>query len=643
YTFRKAGNMTNSMTAQVYGCIRDADYTKALELLEAKLGEFPRSRSLLSLIAYCAYHNQEYARASEFYETLTELCPKSEEYHVYNVQSLLRSGSFLDASRAAASAAMTSTSHSYRLRLLQAHAEMDQGMLAAITTTLSHRSEDDHETMVALATLDFREGRYAKAMEKYKTAGQMLGCDQPMLTYYIALCHYRLSEFDASLELIDEVIDDLKENDTDQHNCESFLVEALNLKAAILYTTNHTDAAKGIMAQFKENLDTVTIHNDAIVNIEKDPSVGIQKIEFLLSNHPFPQETLGNLLTLYNRHGQDHLAAEVFETNKHLAQELLPPDLYAYFDAVVTSLSRPDDAIVLLETQTARHATNVRGAMKGISEATIAVSIRSATTNKPIASARSSIDVARKGNRDLEPPMEKNDDLLNCFMPALCLQAKLYWDKREYSRAEQVLQDHADFCRGHDAWLNNMGHVMFSQQKFEASIEHYEHLMERHVDLLNVPAVTLANLCVAYVLVGRNEDAEDLIKAVEKDEDQRAALGRGKVRVHSCIINLCIGSLYCQKKNFAFGIDRICKSMEPFKENICQDTWFYVKRSFLAFALMIANQSVPIKDDFLRDIIYFFGKAEAHGKHILIASASVPATVASEGRQLKKIFMKFCA
>jgi hypothetical protein len=43
------------------------------------------------------------------------------------------------------------------------------------------------------------------------------------------------------------------------------------------------------MTHFKENLDAVTIHNDAIINIAEDPSIGIQKLEFLLSKQPFPR------------------------------------------------------------------------------------------------------------------------------------------------------------------------------------------------------------------------------------------------------------------------------------------------------------------------------------------------------------------
>ena len=49
------------------------------------------------------------------------------------------------------------------------------------------------------------------------------------------------------------------------------------------------------------------------------------------------------------------------------------------------------------------------------------------------------------------------DALLEQFMPMLCFQAKLYWNKRDYSRAEGLLQSYADCCGNHDAWLLNMG------------------------------------------------------------------------------------------------------------------------------------------------------------------------------------------
>jgi len=657
--------MSNSVTGQVYGIIRDGDYANAILILQTKLGEFPRSRPLLSLIAYCCYHNQEFARAAEFYETLTELHPKSEEYQVYYVQALVKGGSHLDASRVASSAAVTSKSRS-RMRLLQAHAELEQGMLPACATTLSQCQEDPEteahpETIVALATLDFREGRYAKALETYKIAKQVMG-DQPMLAYYIALCHYQLSDYDAALEGVDNIIEEGREGQIGSHDdlhqqdqIEPFLAEALNLKAAVLYTTKKFEAAKDSMKELcelqdNENLDTLTIHNDAIINIEEDPSIGIQKLEFLLSNQCMIPETLSNLLTFYISHGQDNLAGETFERNKHLAQELLPPDAFAYFDAVMMSHTCPDDAFSMLETQISQYAPKLRSGKSDLSKAIKSVSAR---PNKPATSVRPNTAAERKGHRALAVATKEFEAILDRYIPVLMLQARLYWEKEEYLRAEQILRKSAIFCHDRDAWRMNMGHIMFAQKHddFETSIEHYEILLKHNAeaDLLKVPAVALANLCVAYIMTNQNEAAEEVIKTVEREEQQQIALGNDCERTyHTCVINLIIGTLYCERGNFEFGVSRICKSMEPFEKNLCPDTWFYAKRCFLELASKVSKVMYIIKDNTLHDILCFFDDVESNGKQIVIEKETAnsdekPATISSEAKELKNVFLKICS
>lgn len=42
---------------------------------------------------------------------------------------------------------------------------------------------------------------------------------------------------------------------------------------------------------------------------------------------------------------------------------------------------------------------------------------------------------------------------------------------------------------------------------------------------------------------------------------------------HLCIVNLVIGTLYCAKGNFEFGISRIIKSLEPYDKKLGTDTW----------------------------------------------------------------------
>ena len=61
-----------------------------------------------------------------------------------------------------------------------------------------------------------------------------------------------------------------------------------------------------------------------------------------------------------------------------------------------------------------------------------------------------------------------------------------------------------------------------------------------------------------------------------------------KQAFHLCIINLVIGTLYCAKGNFEFGISRVMKALEPYAKKLGTDTWFYAKRAFLALADTLA-------------------------------------------------------
>ena len=43
----------------------------------------------------------------------------------------------------------------------------------------------------------------------------------------------------------------------------------------------------------------VTLHNQALMNMDSRPTDGFGKLQFLLQQNPFPPETFGNLLLLY--------------------------------------------------------------------------------------------------------------------------------------------------------------------------------------------------------------------------------------------------------------------------------------------------------------------------------------------------------
>ncbi len=148
------------------------------------------------------------------------------------------------------------------------------------------------------------------------------------------------------------------------------------------------------------------------------------------------------------------------------------------------------------------------------------------------------------------------------------------------------------------------------------------------------------------------------MRTVEKEEDKLLGtsgppnLSGGTQVFHLCIINLVIGTLYCAKGNFEFGISRIMKSLEPYERKLGMDTWFYCKRCFLALAESVAKQTLIIKDEVLEEILVFFDQIAKHGQNVLVSVPQVhtqpdgtvvteqPRTVAQEARLLKKLFIQ---
>ena len=69
-------------------------------------------------------------------------------------------------------------------------------------------------------------------------------------------------------------------------------------------------------------------------------------------------------------------------------------------------------------------------------------------------------------------------------------------------------------------------------------------------------------------MTSQNEEAEELMRKIEKEEERIAYEDPLKRTYHLCIVNLVIGTLYCAKGNYEFGISRIIKSLEPFNKKV---------------------------------------------------------------------------
>eukprot|EP00352_Strombidinopsis_acuminata_P000672 CAMPEP_0176347382 /NCGR_PEP_ID=MMETSP0126-20121128/7011_1 /TAXON_ID=141414 ORGANISM="Strombidinopsis acuminatum, Strain SPMC142" /NCGR_SAMPLE_ID=MMETSP0126 /ASSEMBLY_ACC=CAM_ASM_000229 /LENGTH=149 /DNA_ID=CAMNT_0017695521 /DNA_START=1517 /DNA_END=1966 /DNA_ORIENTATION=- len=146
-------------------------------------------------------------------------------------------------------------------------------------------------------------------------------------------------------------------------------------------------------------------------------------------------------------------------------------------------------------------------------------------------------------------------------------------------------------------------------------------------------------------MTSQNADAEELMKCVEKEEDRIAIEEPNKQLFHLCIVNLVIGTLYCSKGNYNFGVSRIVKSLEPFQKKLGTDTWFYAKRCFLSLIETLAKHMLVLPDASFNEILNFLDAIEVHGKNIKtvidpLEELDEKKTVAYEAKLLKRMFLK---
>uniref|UniRef100_A0A0K0CXH2 Tetratricopeptide repeat protein 30 n=1 Tax=Angiostrongylus cantonensis TaxID=6313 RepID=A0A0K0CXH2_ANGCA len=434
---------------------------------------------------------------------------------------------------------------------------------------------DDPDTEMNLACLDYKDGDYDKALERFNNATSIMGY-QPELAYSIALCHYRKKEYPQALKFITDIVNrelgvgmvtegvDLRSVGNTMKLHETSLVEALNLKFAVEYKLKNFAAAQEALTDMpprtEEELDAVTLHNQALIGIDKNPADCFAKLQYLLSQNPFPPETFANLLLLYCKYEYYDLAADVLAENTHLTFKYLTQYQYDYLDAVINLQTTPDEAYAKFDAMANDQLNELRSLTKRVQE------IRQSNDET----------AARKA-------VEAFDETLELYLPILMSQAKIYWDKCDYARVERIFSEH-------DIWKLNVAHTLFMQeQKFKEAAGFYEPIVSKNfVNLLEVSAIILANLCVCYIMTNQNEEvyhlfyAEELMRKVEREEEDARELDECRKTFHVCIINLVIGTLYCSKGNFEFGISRVIKAMEPQERKLGTDTWYYTKRCLLA-------------------------------------------------------------
>ena len=619
----------------------------------------------------------DFPSAVTTYEKLCKVCPGVDEYKIYHAQSQFKAGLYPAATRSLARVKTgeggEGGQHGQRVTMLQASVKYEQDELSACKSLLDGGGclPDDPETVVAYAAIDYKEGNYDLAGLKYSDAMNTLGYQADLL-YNIALCHYKRNEMQTAVKELTEIIErgvrehpelsvgsntdgiDVRSVGNGTVLMETRLVEAFNLKAAIEYreasssslSGQSLDLAKEALSdmppRLEEELDPVTLHNQALMQMEDDPTAGFRKLNYLLSNPPFPPETFGNLLLLHCKYGYYDLAADILAENSHLTYKFLSQDLFEYLDATIMVTTSPDEAYRKYDELTEKHIAVLRRLTKGINDSKMARATGGATD-------------------DIKTGLVAFDAAVEAYMPVLMAQARVYWNRENYPMVERLFRQSAEFCVEHGAWRLNVAHVFFMQEtKFKDAIRYYAPIVKAksgqsdsnsNNSILDVTAIVLANLCVAHIMTSQNEEAEELMRKIEKEEEKMAHSDPDKQFFHLCIVNLVIGTLYCAKGNYEFGISRICKSLEPYERKLGPDTWYYAKRCFLALAENMAKQIIVLKDTTLHDIVAFLDAADAHGADITTVvdqEVDVDGTrpgdtttrnVSWEARQLKKLFL----
>ncbi|XP_008056431.1 tetratricopeptide repeat protein 30B [Carlito syrichta] len=648
-------------TAVVYRLIRDARYAEAVQLLGGELQRSPRSRAGLSLLAYCYYRLQEFALAAECYEQLSQLHPDVEQYRLYQAQALYKACLYPEATRVASVLLDNPAYHSQVLRLQAAikYSEGDlPGARSLVEQLLSGEGgeesggEDESDGQVNLGCLLYKEGQYEAACSKFFAALQASGY-RADLSYNLALAYYSNGHYAPALKHIADIIErgirqhpelgvgmttegvDVRSVGNTLVLHQTALVEAFNLKAAIEYQLKNYEVAQQTLTDMppraEEELDPVTLHNQALMNMDAKPTEGFEKLQFLLQQNPFPPETFGNLLLLYCKYEYFDLAADVLAENAHLTYKFLTSYLYDFLDAMITCQTAPEEAFVKLDGLAGTLTDLLRKLIIQVQEARL-----------------------HRDDEGVLNAVNEYDDTLEKYIPVLMAQAKIYWNLENYPMVEKIFRKSVEFCNDHDVWKLNVAHVLFMQEnKYKEAIGFYEPIVKKHYDdILNVSAIVLANLCVSYILTSQNEEAEELMRKIEKEEEQLSYEYPDKKIYHLCIVNLVIGTLYCAKGNYDFGISRVIKSLEPYNKKLGTDTWYYAKRCFLSLLENMSKHMIVLRDSVIQECVQFLEHCELYGRNIP-AVIEQPLeeegmhtgknTVTYESRQLKALIYEIIA
>jgi len=240
----------------VDGFVAKRDYTGAITLLEFKRQtKFSKDHKILSLLAYCYFHNCEYENAVKIYDiilkgeaTLVDPC-----HYLHKAAALYYQGEYKEAKEEALKGPQTRLQN--RILLHCSHKLGEDQELMKYHQELSDESTEDQ---LCLASLQYMRSNYQEATDIYKKV--LLGNKQEYiaLQVYVALCYYKLDYYDVSLDILGPYF-----------SVDPTSMTAVNLKACNHYKLYNGKAGEGelkvVLDQLGSPGDNVILKHNLVV------------------------------------------------------------------------------------------------------------------------------------------------------------------------------------------------------------------------------------------------------------------------------------------------------------------------------------------------------------------------------------------
>ncbi|KAH0790545.1 TPR Domain containing protein [Histomonas meleagridis] len=633
-------------TRTIYSLIADENYNEALRMLTNELHSYPDSTAIHSLMAYCYWQQEDYQKACQSYAKLVQLNPTNDKYKLLHAQCLYKTDQFYEAMRV--SFGVQSPELKEKVTLLQAAIRYAEEDIQSSKSILAESDQQNENIMFDTAVVLFKEDRIEEALEKFNEIKRVHGFI-PEVAYCIALCHYRLNHFSDAISFIAEIKSDIARKHPELLRSlagenidfdivgklsqfqDLFLVETFNLLMAIEYDQKHYREAKDALNELpnrsEEELDLITLHNTALVTMEDDPSSSFSKLNFLLTQEPPLSETFRNLLLGYCKFEYYAYAADLLAENSDLALKTMGQPMLDFLDAVLLCASSKEEAYRKFDEICKSKSDILRKLLSKIDE------------------ARKTQDTEQQSQLSLE-----FEAVVEELIPVLMAQAKIFWDLRNYQLVELLLLKYQDYCSDNRIWKLNLAHTYFMQEnKMNQAIQCYEQIVLGEPNLLDIEAILVANLCVAYVITNQNSSADTLISRLTDDEAERSKEDENAKLYHLSILHLVVGTLYCAHRNYEFGIDYVFKAFNPMHKKLNADTWFYAKKCLNEILRAMANRTYVVPDATLDKILGFLDEVDKNGKKIesiidmtlMAEEAHENQTVSFEARAIKAMFLRF--